>query len=171
MHTIGYSVDRQVEIAQGLGHEEYTKRLGASIQSLKGIQALANEDKQERIETFMDSVGSLFLEHFQDYLPEAKQGSHSFQSILQEAAPWLRKCYLLKLENLLLGTFEGYGEWNKACRQRTNIEAFNTMFHDVALPLDLSDVESYMQQKKELENIDPKDRPSRIPTSHWWWFT
>ena len=115
-------------------------------------------------------VGDLFLRHFQIHPQKAQGISESHKEASSKVVPWIQESYVAKLEEFLQGTFEGYGEWKLACQQRTNIEAFNSMFGNLIFCLDTEQIDEYQQERKSSEGIDQNEVPTNIPKSHWWWF-
>lgn len=148
---------------------DFKNKLSACFNTLKTIPQLSKDDADELIYGFMSSIGKLYLVYFQDHLDDAHALARDHQETLEKAIPLFRS-YGIKLENFLMGIFEGFDEWEVVCYKRTNIEAFNAMFGEVTRPIDIEDIEDCMQQRKNNDSITPCAAPPHVPKSHWWWF-
>lgn len=149
---------------------QYVNSLLKQIEAIRELEQLKKGEKRDRIKHFMISVGELFLDHFQRH-PQIAQGiAEPHKEALAKVVPLIQENYVAKLEEFLQGTFEGYGEWKLACQQRTNIEAFNSMFGNLILSFDTEQIDEYLQERKNSEGIDQREVPANIPKSHWWWF-
>lgn len=148
----------------------YACQLTEQLKRLDQIDQLPDGKRRDLIRDFMGSIGKLYLDHFQEHLPEAQKHGRLYQEKISKAVPFIQKEYVWDLEHFLQGIFEGYGEWERACQQRTIIEAFNAMFNGIVNPFDTEEIETCMQNRKYSEGIDQSKVPKNIPQSHWWWY-
>ena len=151
-------------------HASYEEELVATIRKLNEINQVSKSHANDLIIDFMSTIGKLYLSYYQWNLNKTQSLDKGLQEILKQAVPFFR-LYGIKLENFLMGTFEDFNEWDNACIERTNIEAFNAMFHEI-VNIDVEDIEDCMQQRKDDVSISsPNLIPPNKPKSHWWWIS
>lgn len=150
--------------------ERYHAQLMQMFESTEGWEKLDEFDKQDAIKDFMDSLGTLFLDYYQYHLDEAEKIGKIHQDKLINQRKNIAICYVYDLLDSLNSTGEFHNPWETACRGRTNIAAFNTMFANLVDPLPTQGLDEYMEDRRGVVKVSKERIPKNAPQSHWWWF-
>ena len=151
--------------------EKYRKALTERLESIKKWKETPDTEQMSNIIPFINAIGRLFLEYYQDHLDEAKECAKSYQALLQDNYALIDRYYVQKVAYRIESTdFAWDDPWSKACLYWTNIEAFNAMFEGITNPLRTDELEEYMENWRGNACIDADKIPKRLPESHWWWF-
>ncbi|MCE5317513.1 MAG: hypothetical protein LLG04_09180 [Parachlamydia sp.] len=127
--------------------------------------------KKETIWRFMHAIGDLYMDYFQKHLSEASKCAQSHKEILQKENDAIFELYIIELMFKLENVDEQFDDpWDKACRGRTNIEAFNAMFGEIVDKLPTDELVEFMDRRKDLAWLPPNEIPPNAPKSHWWWY-
>lgn len=149
--------------------KNFQAQLVEQIQSINQWKDLPDMERRIAVKRFMKAIGHLYLDYYQFHLAESKACAYLYRSILEKSIdPGLS--YISKLEHRLRSADAMDEPWEEACRGRTNIEAFNSMFGDSVEILDPELIESYMQDRKGTVYMEDECIPKNAPASHWWWF-
>lgn len=156
--------------------QQYWDQLENQIDTLKNLESLKVQEQNDKISSFMATIGKLYLDYFPhhslDYLPhhpnEAKLLVKNPASIFQEAKGLIRTNYTERLIKHLNLPLETYEEWLSICWKRTNLEACHVLFEDLIDTEDLEKVEEVMQEKATYQSIKEEDIPKNVPENFWW---
>ncbi len=133
----------------------------------KGIRGFDLEIAQE---TFMDTVGSLCFDYFQNHEEEAKIFTLDYESSISTIFEFINKEYVSHMYYKLQNISPEISGWVFACKIKTNIEAFNFLFGHVVGKLEDPGIQTYLEERKESADIAWSEIPQNAPKSHWWWY-
>lgn len=148
-------------------NSNYPQKLSDEIRKLENVKQKTQEEKESVIEHFMEKIGDLFLEYFQNNLEQARECGEKHKSTLIDGSDTIENFYLSILETTLDLLDEG--EWVRVCQLRTNIEAFNSMFEGIS-QLETALVEERMKRIGPSHGLPKEDITPGVPQSHWWWY-
>jgi hypothetical protein len=153
--------------------EKYEKALIDQLDSIKRWHDLPEFDQLKYTTTFMDKIGNLFLEYYQDHLDEARSCGQLYKASLEPATTLITDNYILHAANEITSADTAWEDpWELACQTRTNIEAFNAMFGEIVNHLKVdADLEEFMEKCQGSFYLSRKLIPNNVPISHWWWFS
>lgn len=154
-----------------LDKEKYEKALFTQLDSIKRWHDLSENEQIKYTTMFMNKIGNLFLEYYQDHLDEALTCGKIYQSSLVEATPLITDNYMFDATKEITNADAAWeNPWELACQTRTNIEAFNAMFGEMTrLEVD-PDLEEFMEKCKGSFFLSREHIPKNVPESHEWWF-
>jgi hypothetical protein len=156
---------------QNLPEISYPNKLRVALQSIRGWKQLSGIDKEYEPEIFMDEIGKLFLDYFQFHVQEATSIGKEFEEELTWAVRFIDVHYVYLTQFSLSSASSWKDVWPTACLTATNIEAFGMMFGEIVGELDAGRIWEYIEDRREIESLEPHQRPKNVPKYHWWWFT
>lgn len=151
-------------------NKRYQTQLLQHFESTSTWNSLREFDKKKAIQDFMDSLGTLFLDHYQNHLDEIQNIGDSIQNKLITQHENIVLFYVYNMIQQLNSAGEFHNPWESACRGRTNIEAFNTMFANLVDPLPTEALDEYMEDRRGVVQVRKDRIPKNAPAAHWWWF-
>lgn len=151
------------------GEKNFQAQLLEQIQSINRWNDLPEIKRKVAVEDFMEAIGRLYLDYYQFHLDEARNCSIKKKSTIESSFGFIIT-YISNLEHTLRTADAMEDPWETACRGRTNIEAFISMFDAPTDVIDSDGIESYMQDRKGNAQLRNSLIPKNVPSSHWWWF-
>ncbi len=159
-----------MEILPKKSDPAYVDKLISLLASTKEWENKADFALQMAVEGFMKALGPLYLDYFQYHIEEAKVCALDYQERLPYLVTPINRLYINNMWLSLKSASEWEDPWERACWIRTNIEAFQMMFGDVAGRLDDADIIEYMDEMKGSFGLTPDQVPQNAPQSFWWWY-
>ncbi len=153
-----------------LKSNRYIQQMISELSFFNDIDSYDEIERGMALQNLMDSLGLLYLEYFQFHLEEAMAFGSAQEPLLRLAARHIDEDYISLLRDLTLRLDEPE-LWERACWDRTRVEAFNAMFGEIVGRLDLEFVERRMQRAKHNFSVEDHRVPRNAPKSHWWWFS
>lgn len=153
------------ECKQPLSLSSHSKNEIELSRIVKELIDSTNVTDRERIDKFMDQLGSLFLQNNQEnILPTLCS-----ESQLEKAYDLVELEYIPSIRDLLIKSFE-YNEWDLVCIKRTNVEVFNSIIKDfLELEVDTEYIDDMIRSKSKVEGGAADKIKDNMPKSHWWW--
>lgn len=149
----------------------YLDKLTALLKSAKEWENIEGFAYEIAVENFMIELGQLYLEYFQFHPEDAKICAIDFQPLLPLLVEPINENYISPIMRGINHADSWDDPWERACWLRTNIEAFHTLFGDIAGRLDDEDIIEYMEGMKGSAVISYDKIPKVVTKNHWWWFT
>ena len=155
--------------------KNYAQQLLDEFSFFDEIESYDAQQRWLAVRHLMRALGLLYLEYFQFHPEEAMAFGSAHEPLLRLAAGHIEEEYIRRLRRLTASLDEPE-LWERACWERTRVEAFNAMFgetvgfFDSAGFEDLEAVEERMQEAKHNFSIEDHRIPQNVPESHWWWF-
>ena len=156
----------------------YKEQLIEQLRSVKEWDQLDGwYHKEDVIDSFRDTLCSLFLDYFQAHIEEAKECGFAYDDSFWKDALKSLNSFIsseIRKEVRLKSSWEDLEDvCLRACWIRTRIEAFNAMFGDRAGNLYTEDIVEWMQDYKDCVSsfryIYRESIPKNAPQTHWWW--
>ena len=150
--------------------ERCTQELTDYIEFIGNLESYPENRRSEAIALFMREIERLFLDYFQTHCDEAQTCGRVYTTTLRRVLPYIKQFYADELQSYLQTSSPGWQQWDRACTERTRIEAFNAMLGNGSIPLNTEIIEKSMQRLKQYGGIPRYLIPKKMPHSHWWWF-
>lgn len=119
----------------------------------------------------MQKIGNLFLEYFQFHIQDAINIGEEFVEDILWAVRLINEHYVYRIQIKLVSASSWDDVWPTACATATNIEAFAMMFGEIVGELNAQGIWEYIEERKDIESLEPRQGPKNVPKYHWWWFT
>ena len=133
-------------------------------EQIKGI------DLEHAQNDFMETLSALYMEYFQHHEDEAKVLSLDYASSLSSIFRYMDQRYVPRMWYKLQNTDPEISSWIVACKIKTAIEAYNSLFGHSTGNLHAAEIQNFLEQRKEAADISWHEIPPNAPKSHWWWF-
>ena len=125
-----------LEILSKESDPAYVEKLVSLLESTKEWENKVDFALQMAVEGFMKALGPLYLDYFQYHIKEAKVCALDYQKLLPLLVKTINRIYINNMWLSLKSASEWDDPWERACWIRTNIEAFQVMFGEMAGRLD-----------------------------------
>jgi hypothetical protein len=151
--------------------KSFNNQLTDQLESIKRWHRLSTYNKIYAINDFMNAIGQLYMDYFQYHLDEAQACASFYHVIFKQEFMNIMRDYVYRFFFKLKSADEWDDPWVVACRVRTNIEAFNSMFGGISPEnIPTEEFEQYLDERRDGYHLSQDEIPKNAPRSHWWWF-